>query len=176
MINCKPVTTPMNCSEKLSKVERDPLNGEEVIKYRSLVGALQYLTLIRPDISYSVNKVCQYLQAPTSQHLTAVKRIIGYLKFTTTVGLKIQKCSSTLLSAYSHADWAGCIDDKRSIGGNAMYFGSNLISWSSRKQAIVSRSSTEAEYKSVANATAEVMWIQSLLQELKLSQRRSLVL
>jgi hypothetical protein len=71
-----------------------------------------------------------------------------------------------LLSGFSDADWAGCPDDRCSTGGHAVFLGGNLVAWSSRKQPTVSRSSTEAEYKSVANATAEIIWIQGLLQEL----------
>jgi hypothetical protein len=72
-----------------------------------------------------------------------------------------------IVSAFSDADWAGCVDDRRSTEGFAVYLGSNLISWTARKQTTVSRSSTEAEYKSLANATAEVLWVQKLLTELK---------
>lgn len=87
-------------------------------------------------------------------------------EFIAGLGLHIRRSLSTLVSAFSDADWAGCADDRRSTGGFAVFLGSNLISWSARKQATVSRSSTEAEYKSMANATAEVMWVQTLLREL----------
>ena len=153
-------------------VEGTLLGPEDSTHYRIIVGALQYLTLTRPDISYAVNKVCQYLHAPTTLHWTAAKRIMRYLQHTPNVGLTFQKSRSTLLSAFSDADWAGCPDDRRSTGGFAVFFGPNLISWSAKKQATVSRSSTEAEYKSLANATAEMVWVQSLLAELgiKLTQ------
>jgi hypothetical protein len=79
------------------------------------------------------------------------------------VGLRIRKFNSTRVSAFSDADWAGSIDDRRSTGGFAIYFRNNLISWSERKQATVSHSSTEAEYKAMANTTAEVIWVESQL-------------
>jgi histone deacetylase 1/2 len=166
MSSCKSSPTPLSTSEKLSAHEGDALSLDDSARYRSVVGALQYLTLTRPDISFSVNKVCQYLHSPTTTHWTAVKRILRYLKNTITTGLTFTKSMSTLISAFSDADWAGCIDDRRSTGGFAVFFGSNLISWSARKQPTVSRSSTKAEYKALANATAEVIWIQTILKEL----------
>ena len=131
-----------------------------------MVGALQYLTLTRPDISYAVNKVCQYLHAPTTMHWTAAMRILRYIKGTVSLGLTFTKSSSTLISAFLDADWTGCLDDRRSTGGFAVFFGPNLVSWSAKKQATVSRSSTEAEYKALANATAELIWVEALLGEL----------
>lgn len=99
-----------------------------------------------------------------------------YVKHTVDVGIQIRKSRSVLASAFSDADWAGSIDDRRSTGGFAIFFGPNLVSWSARKQATVSRSSTDAEYKFLANATAEVIWVQSLLTELGIDQPEAPVL
>ena len=99
-------------------------------------------------------------------HWSAVKRILLYVRPTVSFGLHLRPSSSGVLSAFSDADWAGSPDDRCSIRGHAVFLGPNLITWSARKQATVSHSSTEAEYKSVANVTAELIWIESLLREL----------
>jgi hypothetical protein len=169
MANCKPCTTPLSTSEKLKLGSGNLLSLEDATRYRSIVRALQYLTLTRPDLSFSVNKVCQFLHAPTSDHWTAAKRILRYVKHTLGYGLKITKSSSMLVNAFTDSDWASDLDDRRSTGDFAVFIGNNLVSWCARKQLTVSRSSTEAEYKAIANATAELMWVQSLLQELKVA-------
>jgi hypothetical protein len=142
MHTCKPVSTPLSISEKLSAHEGIPLGQDDAIQYRRIVGALQYLTLTRPDISFAVNKMCQYLHAPTTLHWATVKRILRYLKGTIKLGLKISKSPSVLVSAFTDVDWAGCTDDHRSTRGFIVFLGSNLISWSAQKQPTVSRSST----------------------------------
>jgi histone deacetylase 1/2 len=176
MGECKVVTTPLSTSEKLSISEGDLLSDSDATKYRSMVGALQYVTITRPDISFLVNKVCQFLHAPTTLHLIVVKRIFRYLKHTISLGLRLVKYGSTLVSAFADADWAGCPDDKRSTGGHAVFLGSNLVAWSARKQATVSRSSTEAEYKSLADATAEIICVQTLLTELGVKHPKAVIL
>jgi histone deacetylase 1/2 len=176
MLQCKPASTPMSVTDPLTSDDGTLLSAEDATEYRSVVGGLQYLTLTRPDISYAVNRVCQYLHSPRDTHWTAVKRILRYVRHTATYGLRLSSASSGLLSAYSDADWAGNPDDRRSTGGYAVFFGSNLIAWSARKQATVSRSSTEAEYKAVGDATAELIWVQSLLRELRVSQSQSPIL
>ncbi|KAK1619343.1 hypothetical protein QYE76_024860 [Lolium multiflorum] len=163
---CKPAPTPLSATDSLSLVDGELLGPEDSTKYRSIVGGLQYLTLTRPDISFSVNKVCQFLHAPTTVHWKVVKRILRYVKDTAGIGITFQPSSSTLLSAFSDADWAGCPDDRRSTGGLAIFIGPNLISWSARKHETLSRSNTEAEYKALANATAEMIWVEALLREL----------
>ena len=100
MSECKPVTTPLSTSDKLSIHEGTPLCPNDATQYRSIVGALQYLTLTRPDMAYSLNKVCQFLHAPTTIHWAAVKRILRYLKQYTKLGLKIHRSTSTLVSAF----------------------------------------------------------------------------
>lgn len=121
MLKTKGVSTPMMASDKLSRHSGDPLGNEDATRYRSIVEALQYLTLTMSDISFSVNKVCQFLAAPSTIHWTAVKRILRYLKETSKLGLSFRKSQSSLLSAFSDADWAGSIDDRRSTGGYAVF-------------------------------------------------------
>lgn len=121
MITSKPVSTPMLPTEKLQLKGGTPLSAEDATRYRSAVGALQYLLLTRPDIAFSVNHVCQFMTAPTVDHWVAVKRILRYLHGTITMGLCLTKSNSSLLSAFSDADWAGNLDDRRSTRGYAVY-------------------------------------------------------
>ena len=109
-------------------------------------------------------------------HWSAVKRILLYVRPTVSFGLHLRPSSSGVLSAFSDADWAGCLYDRGSTRGHAVFLGPNLIAWSAHKQATVSRSNTEAEYKSVAIATAELICIESLLRELGVAQPYSSVL
>ncbi|GJZ95525.1 putative RNA-directed DNA polymerase [Tanacetum coccineum] len=161
----KPVFSPCSTTAPLTLGD-SPIFGNP-FRYRQVVGALQYLTLTRPDITFAVNKVCQFMHTPTEKHWSAVKRILRYLRGTLNHGLLFKRASGCTLHAYTDADWAGCPDDRRSTGGFAIYLGSNLVSWSARKQRTVSRSSTESEYKALADTVAELTWLESLLRELR---------
>ncbi|CAM8900949.1 unnamed protein product [Rhodiola kirilowii] len=176
MENCRPTSTPLSTTEKLARDIGQPLGDDDTSKYRSMVGGLQYLTLTRPDISFAVNKVCQYLSKPCDTHWEAVKRILRYIKGTIDFGLRFRRSSITRLSVFTDADWAGCLDDRRSTSGFAVFLGPNLISWSAKKQSTVSRSSTEAEYKALANGTAEAIWALSVLKELGVKQKQPPIL
>ena len=134
--------------------------------YRRLAGALQYLTLTRLDIAFAVHQVCLFMHDPREPHLHALKRIFRYIQGTLHHGLQLSTSSVDRLVGYTDADWAGCPDTRRSTSGFCVFLGDNLVSWSSKRQHVVSRSSAEAEYRGVANAVAEAAWLRNLLLEL----------
>ncbi|KAM0020291.1 putative RNA-directed DNA polymerase [Helianthus debilis subsp. tardiflorus] len=174
MENCKPCHTPTDTNSKLSATAGELLPDGTL--YRSLAGALQYLTFTRPDISYAVQQVCLFMHAPREPHFNYLKRILRYLQGTADHGLHITPSRSVQLTAYSDADWGGCPDTRRSTSGYCVFIGDNLVSWSSKRQATISRSSAEAEYRGVANATAEITWIRNLLLELHVPVRQASVI
>ncbi|XP_021986078.1 uncharacterized mitochondrial protein AtMg00810-like [Helianthus annuus] len=163
LLEAKPVSTPLALHESFSA------NGvpySDPTLYRSLLGALQYLTITRPDISYAVNQLSQFLQHPTIDHFRAVKRLLRYVKGTISFGLTYNRPHSPSIIGYFDADWVRCLDTRRSTYGYSIFLGGNLVSWSAKKQPTVSRSSCESEYRAMANAAAELVWITHLLREL----------
>ena len=164
MIAAKPSLTPMCLGNRLS------LNDSELFAYpsmyRSTIGTLQYLTLTGPDLSFSVNKLSQFLKAPAVAHWTACKRILPYIKGTLNYGLLFKPAQLLTLEGFYDADWVSNIDDRKSVSGIFIFLGGNLITWSSQKQKVVAASSTEAEYRALASAAADLIWIQILLAEL----------
>ncbi|CAA0818610.1 Uncharacterized mitochondrial protein AtMg00810, partial [Striga hermonthica] len=164
MYNAKGCKSPMSTSCILSKNKSD--SSIDGTLFRRIVGSLQYLTISRPEISYAVNKVSQYMSHPHEEHWKAIKRILKYISGSTHLGLEIAKSDNLSVVGFCDSDWAADLDDRRSTSGFCVYIGGNLVSWSSRKQASVSKSSAEAEYKSLAHVTSEVLWILSLLGEL----------
>ena len=135
------------------------------IAYSSLVGALQYITFTRPNLSYAMQEACQFMSKPTQHNLIAAKRILKYLKGSLHMGIYFQ-AGPLSLSAYCDADWAGDPIHRRSITGMVVFFGGSPITWSAKKQPTVSRSSTEVEYRSLAITTTELFWLRMLLKDL----------
>ncbi|KAF5445523.1 hypothetical protein F2P56_034569 [Juglans regia] len=160
MVGARSYKVPCISYSKMSKFDGDLLNDPS--EYRHIVEALQYVTITCPDIAYSVNQLCQHMQAPTSTHWTSAKRVLRYLKHNTDFGLHY-KPSIIALHAFCVSDWASNPDDSRSSSGYGIFIGQCLVSWSSKKQLVVSRSSNEAEYRSLALTTAEVYWVRMLL-------------
>ncbi|XP_065859821.1 uncharacterized mitochondrial protein AtMg00810-like [Euphorbia lathyris] len=162
--SCNSATTPVDTKQKLSissgSAYHDPT------EYRRLAGALQYLTLTRPDISYAVQQVCLFMHNPKTTHMAALKRILRYVKGTIEFGLTLLASPLSQLVSYTDADWAGCPDTHRSTSGYCVFLGDNLVSWSAKRQPTLSRSSAEAEYRGVANVVSETCWIRNLLLEL----------
>jgi hypothetical protein len=135
-----------------------------------LVGKLNYLTVTRPDISFAVSVVSQFLNSPCEGHWDAVIRILKYIKGAPGKGLLYGDRGHTQIVGYSDADWAGSPADRRSTSGYCVFIGGNLISWKSKKQNVVARSSAEAEYRAMASATCELIWLKQLLKELQFGE------
>ncbi|KAL0355789.1 UNVERIFIED_CONTAM: Retrovirus-related Pol polyprotein from transposon RE2 [Sesamum radiatum] len=134
-------------------------------RYRQLIRRLLYLGFTRPDVSFVVQQLSQFLHHPTDQHWAAALHVVRYLKGTASAGLFFPASPSFQLMAYADADWGACVDSHRSITGYCVLLGSSLISWKTKKQNTVSRSSAEAEYRAMAAAVCELQWITYLLQD-----------
>jgi hypothetical protein len=143
MIEAKLVCSPMSSTTSLTAHEGESF--PDVTLFQSTIGALQYLSFTRPDISFTVNKLSQFMHKPIVIHWQSIKQLLRYLKQTLQFSLQIYHSSCNTLQAFSDADWAGSRDDRRSTGSFCIFLGNNLISWSCHKQATIARSSTEAQ-------------------------------
>ena len=149
MEDATPVSTPMVTGYKLSKDDTSLEVDHKM--YRSMIGSLLYITASRPDIMHVVGMVGRFQAAPKKNHLVAVKRIFKYLKGTLSYGLWYPRNQNFQLLAYSDADWANCVDERKSTSGIAFFLGESLVAWLSKKQSSISLSTTEPEY--IADAT-----------------------
>jgi hypothetical protein len=131
MADCKPCTTPVDLQAKLAGDSGPPV--EDASQFRSIAGALQYLTFTRPDIAYAVQQICLHMHDPREPHLTAMKRILRYLQGTPDYGLLLRRSSCSDLVVYTDVDWAGCPDTRRSTSGYAVFLGDNSVSWSAKR-------------------------------------------
>ncbi|KAM0060751.1 putative RNA-directed DNA polymerase [Helianthus debilis subsp. tardiflorus] len=171
MLGCRPCSFPMEQNLKLDKGDEDV--RVDANKYRRLIGRLLYLQATRPDLALSVNVLSQFVSDPRQRHLDAAIRILRYLKATLGQGIFFLKEGGTELVAYSDADWMGCSLTRRSRTRYLLLLGGAPISWKSKKQSVVSRSSAEAEYRAMASATSEILWMRWLLKGLEIEQHDS---
>uniref|UniRef100_A0ACD5W9E6 Uncharacterized protein n=1 Tax=Avena sativa TaxID=4498 RepID=A0ACD5W9E6_AVESA len=140
MLECRPASTPIEQNHGIIANSSDPIDKGG---YQRLVGRLIYLSHTRPDIAYAVSIVSRYMHDPRSGHLTAVNRILRYLKGCPGKGILFSNHGHLRVKGYTDADWAGCLDDRRSTSGYCMFVSGNLVSWRSKKQSVVARSTAE---------------------------------
>ncbi|XP_059281293.1 uncharacterized mitochondrial protein AtMg00810-like [Lycium ferocissimum] len=169
----KPASTPLDLNQKLTIKEYDDISGvfgdDELTdkeSYQKLIGKLLYLTLTRPDICYGVQTLSQFMQRPKKSHMEAGLRIVRYIKNQPGLGILLSNRKSEHMQAYCDADWGACPNTRKSVTGFLVKHGDSLISWKSKKQSTVSRSSAESEYRSMATTVSEIVWITGLFKEL----------
>ena len=165
MLGYKPASTPIELNHRTRADLSDTLDKHN---YQKLVGRLIYLSHTRPDIAYAVSIVSRYMHDPRTSHMDIVKQILRYLKSCPGKGILFSRNRHLKIEGYTDADWARCLDARRSTSGYCMFIGGNLVSWRSKKQSVVARSTAEAEFRSMASGFCELIWLKLLLKELKL--------
>ncbi|XP_042056533.1 uncharacterized protein LOC121801150 [Salvia splendens] len=164
LLGAKPVDTPMEVDPSVWDDSGEVL--EDKAKYRRLVGKLIYLTVTRPDISFVVGLVSRFLDKPKQVHWDAAIRILQYVKKSPGNGLLFKKNVHLKIEGYSDADYAGSKPNRKSTSGYCTYLGGNPVTWRTKKQHIVARSSAEAEYRAMAHTATEMIGVKNLLGEL----------
>jgi len=164
LLGSKPLSTPSHPSIKLHNDSSSSF--PDISAYRRLIGRLLYLNTTRPGITYITQQLSQFLSNPTQTHHNAAMRVLRYLKGCPGKGLFFPRNSSLQIKGYTDADWAGCKDTRRSISGQCFFLGHSFVSWRTKKQLIVSRSSSETEYRALASASCELQWLIYLLRDL----------
>ncbi|KAG5228832.1 RmlC cupins superfamily protein [Salix suchowensis] len=167
LLGVKPTKIPMEPELALTSTDSEAL--KDPTQYRRLIGKLIYLTITRQEITYAVNTLSQFMQEPKLHHLKASRQILQYLKNAPGQVLLFSQKGHLNLVSYCDADWAKCPITRRSVTGYCIFLGNSLISWKSKKQVTVSRSSAEAEYRSMAAATCELTWLRYLLKDLQVT-------
>ena len=161
-LGAKPCSSPMAPGVHLT---REGEVFEDLERYRRLIGKLNYLTVTHPDIAHSVSVVSQYMSFPTVDNWAAIEHILCYLKGVSRQGILYNNHRHNRVECFTGADWAGSKEDRRSTSGYCVFVGGNLVSWKSKKQGVVSRSSAESEYRAMTQSVCEIMWLHQLLME-----------
>ncbi|CAL5331079.1 unnamed protein product [Camellia sinensis] len=164
MLKCNPVGTPTEIGLKLTS----DTDGERIDNtfFKQIVGSLMYLTSTRPDIMHAVSLISRYMENPTEMHLKAAKRIFRYLKGTSDFGILYKRGEKQSFFGFTDSDYAGDIDDRKSTSGNVFLMSSGAISWSSKKQQIVTLSTTEAAFVGAASCFCQAIWLRRMLEVL----------
>ncbi|KAK5845013.1 hypothetical protein PVK06_001165 [Gossypium arboreum] len=165
-LGCKPTKTPIEVNHRLGNALEDAIVDKR--SYQRLVGKLIYLSHTRPDIAYAVGVVSQFMHNPKESHLRAVYQILQYLKGTPGKGILFKKGENLTLEAYTDADYAGSMVDRRSTSGYCTFLGGNLVTWRSKKQNVVARSIAEVEFRAMALGVCELLWLKIILEDLKI--------
>jgi len=160
-LGCKPAATPLEQNHQLGKVESPVLADPR--KYRRLVGRLLYLLHTRPELSYSVHVLSQYMQTPKEAHWEAAQRVVRFLKNSPGQGIMLSSSKDMSLTIYCDSDWSSCCKTRRSLSAFVVLLGDSPVCWKTKKQDTVSHSSAEAEYRAMSDALKEVNWLRKLL-------------
>lgn len=171
MSQCNAVHNPIVPGVKIMKDE----GGVEVDStlYKRIVGSLMYLTATRPDMMYVISLISRFMERPTELHLNAAKRVLRYLKGTVSFGLFYRKGGKEELIGYTDSDYAGDQDDRKSTSGYVFMLSSGAVSWSSKKQPVVTLSTTQAEFIAAASSACQAVWLRRILQQLNLEPQKS---
>ncbi|GAV67659.1 hypothetical protein CFOL_v3_11164 [Cephalotus follicularis] len=170
MLGCKPIDSPIEVNHHIYEGVGDSIARE---MYQRLVGMI-YLLHTLPDIAYVIRVVSQFMHDPCASHLEAFYRILRYLKYAPGRGKLFFKHGHLRLEAFTDADWTVSKDDRRSTSGYCTFLGRNLVTWRSKKQIVVARSSGEAKYKAMAQGVCELHWLKLLLKDLGVIHERSM--
>jgi hypothetical protein len=173
MKDCKPVGNPcvsydLYCPPEKSNLDHTPLTPQQQNYYQQIIGSLNYAAMVtRPDIAYATNELGRFNAAAKQYHLQAAKHVLRYLRGTVNLGLEFKKHQTQFpqMEVYTDASWANDLETRRSTSGLLVKFNGNVISWATKKQRTVARSSTEAEYVAAADATSEAIWLKSWVRE-----------
>lgn len=162
MLDCKPVVTPMDAQPTQEDIDGEPVDST---LYRQAIGSAMYLSVgSRPDIAFAVGRLAQFVENPTQPLWVKAKRLLRYISGTRNVGLMYNGHSPLRPVGFSDSDWGGCKIDRRSTGGYTFTMAGAAISWKSKKQGCVARSSSEAEYMALAAAAQEAIWMRNIFQ------------
>ena len=167
LTGCRPYDTPIEQNHNFPR-DKSPFYLHPT-RYRRLVGRLVYLGLTRPELSYCINILAQFMQAPRQAHWEAAVRVVRYLKGCPGQGILLSSTSDLRVTAYCDSDWGACPRTRRSLSSYVVLLGGSPVSWKTKKQDRVSLSSAEAEYRSMTAAVQELLWIKELLESIGIS-------